>query len=155
MHVAAGNDFAADPTTVFSMLTDPEFHSTVATRIHALEHDFAFTGNRTENLRVVPTPEVAARFAGATMEIIEIVEWGEPAADGSRSGSLDVSVKGKPVTWQGSTTLAAGGRGSVLQYEGDFNVRIPIVGKMLEKQAVGALEAIIRAQQRVGDERLG
>lgn len=155
MHVAAGNDFAADPTTVFSMLTDAEFQAEVATRIKALSHSATVTGNRTENVRVVLTPEAAAKLAGRTLEIVEVVDWQEAAADGSRTGALNVSITGKPLTWLGTVTLAPGGRGAILTYEGEFKVNIPIVGKMLEGQAAEALEAIIRVQQRIGDKRLG
>ena len=155
MHVAAGNDFAADPKTVYSMLTDPDFQAEVASRIRAVSHAASVSGDRTENVRVVPTPEAAARFTGPTLEIVEVIDWQPAAADGSRTGALDVSITGNPVTWLGTATLAPGGRGSVLTYDGEFRVRIPIVGKMLEEQAAEALEAIIRVQQKVGDERLG
>lgn len=155
MHVAATNDFAADPTTVFAMLTDPQFQAAVAADIEALDHGLTVTGNRVENLRVVPTPESAAKFAGPKLEIVEVIDWSEPTADGARTGDLDVSVTGKPATWRGTAALAPGGRGTTVTYDGEFKVNIPIVGKLLEKQASEALSAIVRVQQRVGDKRLG
>ncbi|WP_169337888.1 DUF2505 domain-containing protein [Propionicicella superfundia] len=149
MDVVSNVDFPAQPARAFAMITDPVFHDQVAERTHARHHEFTLADGLSRVVRVLEAPSSIAKLVGPTLTIVELVEWGDPAADGSREGTFTVSVDGKPVTWRGATTLAPQGDGSVLTYAGELTVAIPFLGKALEKQAAEALEAMVEVQRDV------
>lgn len=108
------------------------------------------TGNWTSNVstaadrttitseRVLPTddlPDIARSFVGATLTVAETQVWGPPAADGSRTGDLQVQIKGAPMTLKGTVRLSPNGSGSVQEIDGNVKVSVPLIGGKLEKAA--------------------
>lgn len=154
MEIHATNDFAAPVPVVFAMLTDRVFLRAVCLATDPLEHDVAVDGLRTATRRVMPTPSVVARLAGPTMAVVDEITWDAAPLDGDRHGTAHISVEGLPAELVGTVTLAPGGRGSVLSYDGELTVKVPVLGPGLAKQAAPLLLEALEIQQRVGDEFL-
>jgi hypothetical protein len=153
MQIHASNDFAASPDQVFTMLTDPVFLRANALATEPLEHDASVDGLVTRTRRVLASPSVVARLTGPTMAIIDQVTW--DAVDGpQRHGTTMIEVEGMPAKLVGTVRLAPGGRGTVLDYDGELTVGVPIIGPSLAKQAAPLLLEALEIQQRVGDEYL-
>jgi len=154
MQIHAINDFAAPVETVFAMMTDRVFLRAVCLATDPVEHDVTVEGLQTSTRRVLPTPSVVKRFAGPTLTIVDHITWDAAAVDGIRNGKTLVSVEGMPAQVVGTVTLAPGGRGSLLTYEGELTIRVPVLGAGLARQAAPALLDALNVQQRVGDEFL-
>ncbi|MGV8909221.1 MAG: DUF2505 domain-containing protein [Propionicimonas sp.] len=154
MQIHAINDFAAPVEAVFAMLTDRTFLRAVCLATDPLQHDVTVVGLQTSTRRVMPTPSVVKRFAGPTLTIVDHISWDAAAVDGIRHGRTLVTVEGMPAEVVGTVTLAPGGRGSLLTYEGELTIRVPVLGPSLARQASPALLDALDVQQRVGDEFL-
>ena len=154
MEIHATNDFAAPATEVFAMMTDRVFLRAVCLATSPLEHEVVVDGLRTSTRRVMPTPSVVTRFVGPTMTVLDEITWEASANGEGRTGATLVTVEGMPVDLVGTVRLAPGGRGSLLTYTGELNVRIPVLGSSLAKQAAPALLEALEVQQRVGEEYL-
>ena len=94
-------------------------------------------------------PSAAARFVRGTVTFEVVESWGEPAEDGSRTGSLDVTVKGAPVRASGALSLAPGGEdGTATEtVDLDFSVNVPLVGRKIEEKAVGYVDRVLRDEE--------
>jgi len=154
MRIHATNDFAADVPTVFAMLTDPVFLRATCLASDPLDHSVAVEGTVTRTRRVMPTPSVVARLAGPTMAVVDQITWHPANGNGSRTGDALITVEGLPARLVGAVRLDAGGRGAVLDYDGELTVDVPLLGPSLAKQAAPLLIEALEIQQRVGDQIL-
>jgi hypothetical protein len=150
MKITSTLAFEATPDRVRNMLINPDFSAYIAEEIHAdsVQSTQSDQGLRTEF--VVASPDQAKRFLGKTMTIAETLTW--KATDGdTHTGTLDLGVKGVPGGAQGVISLSPTPQGSTLAYDADFSVRIPLVGKQVEKLARTHLTDIIHAAEKVGN----
>lgn len=154
MQLTAQQDFAAGPAEVAAMLTDRAFLEKVCVASEAIKHSVAVDGAHTTVSRTLKAPSAAAKFTGETITIVEDLRWSAAAHDGSRTATLNLNVPGLPVEMTGTVKLAAGGRGTRVDYAGDLVVNIPFVGKKLEQSAAPAVLDGITLQQRIGDDWL-
>lgn len=151
MQLTAQQDFAAPPSQVAAMFTDRAFLEKVCVASHAEAHSVSVDGDHTTVSRTLEAPSAAAKFTGRTITIVEDLVWSPAASDGSRTGALTLTVPGLPVEMNGTVRLAAGGKGTRVDYAGDLSVNIPFVGKKLEQSAAPAILDGIGLQQEVGD----
>lgn len=154
MDITSAADFAADPDAVFAMLTTRDYLDQVCVASHALRHEASVDGNRTRTSRTLPAPDAAAKFTGPELTVVEEINWGEAAGDGSRTGKLALTVPRQPVTMNGTVRLAPGGTGSTLTLDAVLKVNIPLLGKKLEQSAAPAVLAGFETQQKVGNDWL-
>ena len=154
MQIEAHNDFAADPAAVHAMLTDADFLSAVCVESGDLSHRVAAAPDHSAVERTMRTPSVVQRFLGDTLTLLQDIRWNAPAADGSRTGTLDLTVKGMPAKADVTIALRPGGRGTLIDFTGDFSIKVPFLGGKLEAQAAPALLEGFAVQQKVGDEWL-
>lgn len=154
MDISSRLEFAAAPGAVHQMMTTPAWLDDLVSRTDATEHTTTVAGDTTRVEMTVPAPAEVARFAGSGLRLVQEVQWGPAAADGSREGTLHVTSPGLPVDMTGHATLAPGGRGTVVEYTGQLTVNIPFVGKKVEQQAAPYVKDAIDAQQVAGDEWL-
>lgn len=154
MRIHATNDFAADVPTVFAMLTDRVFLRATCLASEPLDHSVDVEGTVTRTRRVMPTPSVVARFTGPTMAVVDQITWHPDGGSGSRTGDALITVEGLPARLVGSVRLGAGGRGAVLDYDGELTVDVPLIGPGLARQAAPLLLEALEIQQRVGDQFL-
>lgn len=154
MQIEARNDFAADPITTHAMLTDPAFLSAVCISSGDLSHRVDAVADHSAVERRLPAPSSVRKFLGETLTLVQDIHWHAPSANGARTGTLDLTVKGMPAKADVAIDLRPGGRGTVVDFTGDFAIRVPFVGSKLEAQAAPALLEGFAVQQRVGDEWL-
>jgi hypothetical protein len=154
MQLTAQQDFAAQPSQVAAMLTDRAFLEKVCLASEAEKHSVTVDGSHTTVSRTLPAPSSISKFTGSTITILEDLVWSESASDGSRTAKFTLTVPGLPVEMLGSARIAAGGRGTRVDYSGDLSVNIPFVGRKLEQSAAPAVLDGIGLQQRVGNDWL-
>ena len=154
MEISSHLDFAAPPAEVYTMLTDKRYLEEVCVASGSISHHVSVTGSTTQTSRTLPAPESAARFTGPQLTVNDEIVWEEPSSDGSRSGTVTMTVLGQPVTFKGGIRLAPGGRGSEVDVQGNLKVAIPLLGRKLEESAAPAVMAGYRKQQEVGDKWL-
>lgn len=151
MDISSHLDFAAPPAEVYAMMTDQRYLEEVCEASDSISYNVTTAGSTTQTSRTMPAPESAARFTGPRLTVNDEIVWGELAPDGSRSGTVTMTVLGQPVTFKGGIRLSLGGRGSVVDVRGDLKVAIPLLGRKLEEAAAPAVMAAYRTQQEVGD----
>jgi hypothetical protein len=151
-------DYAADPDTVFAMLCDKTWREEVCRRTYATEHSVSVEQRGDEVVvstsRVLPAPDAAKKFVGATLTIEQTETWGAAGPDGSRRADLVIAIKGQPAGLNGSITLMPGGTGSLQTFAGDVKVRIPFIGAKFEPTIADALRAGLKREGEAGREYL-
>jgi hypothetical protein len=153
MQIHASNDFAASTDVVFTMLTDRVFLRAVCLASEPLEHEVSVDGLTTRTRRVMPSPSAVAALAGPRLAIVDQITWA-PDTGKMRQGTALINVEGLPAKLVGTVRLAPGGRGTILDYEGELTVSVPLIGPGLAKQAAPVLLEALEIQQRVGDQFL-
>src|SRR5690349_15420226 len=107
------------------MMTDRDFLEQVCEASEASAYDVDVTaasaaGAKTKTNRTLKAPASAAKFTGPDLPVAEEVTWGPDQGDGSRSGSLKLSIPGQPVTMNGSLALGPGGPGTRVVLTGEL-----------------------------------
>jgi hypothetical protein len=163
--------YAADPMTVFGMLTDQEFQERKLTGTGAVSHQVSVHptpdgGAVVSSSRALPTDQVPDAFralVGERLTIRQTETWGPADASGARTGTLEVSVAGTPVRLTASLSLSLSGSdggsppsgatspaGCLERVDGELKARVPLVGARIEKAAEPAVRAAIQAEERIG-----
>ena len=150
MDITTRLEFAATPPEVYAMLTDARYLDEVCRATESSNHDVEVAGSTTRTTRSFPAPDAVARFVGGTLTVTEETVWGNAAADGARSGDLQMTVQGQPVTLKGRLALTPTGPGTVVELSGNLKVAIPLLGKKLEQSSAPAVLAGFQKQQEVG-----
>ena len=98
-------------------------------------------------------PSLVAPLIGDTLVITERRTWQSPTDSGEISGTLEMHVKGQPVSMNGSIRVSPTATGCVARINGEIRARLPLIGGMVEnivleqlKRGV-ALEAEVLAEQ--------
>ena len=155
---SARTTYDAAPAEVAAMMSDREFveHKVAASRptSSTTDVDVAADGGFTVTTqRALPTdqlPSAVQSLIGRTIEIRLVERWGAAAEDGSRRGTIDLQVVGKPATATGTTSMVPDGAGTVLVYEGTVEAKVPLVGRKIEEQAVQQVQNVLELERRVG-----
>ena len=133
MHLSYRHTYDASTDAVVALMANPDFLSDVAEHSGATSHDVRVVGATTQMEMALEAPADVARFVGKTIHVTQALAWGPPGADGVRHGTVDIAVAGMPIKISASAVLVpTGPDSSVGTYEGDLNVRIPLVGKKVE-----------------------
>lgn len=101
--------------------------------------------------RSAPTdrvPDFAKKFVGSSLAFTQVDEFGAPEADGSRTASTRISVKGAPLSVSGRQSLRPVDGGSQLELSGDIASSIPFVGGKLAKFAEPLVGKALSRQAR-------
>ena len=150
MELTASHVFAATPEAVHAMMTDHSFLTHAATASGAQSRGVHATPTRTETTLLVSAPPEVRAFVGAHLTLRQTMEWGPAAPDGSRHGSLVIDVADTPVTVRATTRLQPTASGARLDYAGHLNVDVPVLGRVIERQAAAPILAALDSQQRIG-----
>jgi len=151
MQITAEAAFAADPETVFAMLTNKDYLERLVAAAHPISSSVEVDGDTTSTTRVLPSPSDAARFTGPELTVIEKLVWGAAEADGSRTAEVSMVVPKQPVTMKGVVRLVPGGPGSQVSLTGELKVNVPLLGRKLEQSAAPAVLAAFNDHQAVGN----
>jgi Protein of unknown function (DUF2505) len=158
VRVTADLRYDADPATVFDMLSDHAFQDRKLGQTGALSWEVQVQpqngGAVIVSRRALPTDQVPDAFkamVGAQITIAQTETWGAAAADGSRTGTMDLEVVGAPIRMQAKLSLSATAEGGSLErVDGELKARVPLIGGRIERAAEPAVRAAIDAEQRIG-----
>jgi hypothetical protein len=134
---------------VLSLVLDPAFITERSTA--AGETDIRATVRRDGDRTVVVNqrnvrrelPSFAAKLFSPVNEVTQTETWN--IGGEVKTGTLQISVKGAPITIGGSFDLRPQGTGSTYRVTYDITVRIPLIGGKLEKFS---LDQSIAGQQK-------
>jgi len=169
MRLTARLDYPdADPATVFAMLCDPAFLARTCEATGALSHEVDVSdgaGGATvlTTVRVLPTdrvPDLVRSLVGQRLTVRRVDTWRAAAADGSRSGRIEVAIVGTPVSMTGTLALTtagsdsagsgSAGAGTHESVDGELTASVPLIGGRIAKAAEPAVRAAIEVEQRTG-----
>ncbi|WP_136313452.1 MULTISPECIES: DUF2505 domain-containing protein [Actinomyces] len=150
--------YPAAPARVAAMLADPAYQrgrferfnlEGMSTDVTARGHGFVATVSGS----VPPSrlPSAAARFVRSAVSFGLTESWGEPSADGSRTGTLDIAVKGAPVKAGAAMSMQPGeGESTQITIDLDLSVSVPLVGRSVEEKALARTDRIVADERRRG-----
>ncbi|MBB5748109.1 DUF2505 domain-containing protein [Micrococcus sp. TA1] len=151
---------AHPPADVFTALASEEFNRKVTEglggQLVAFERQGEPTGPVSVTmLRSVPVhrlPETVQKFAGKflgdKLSVEQQENWSAPAADGSRTGQLLLSVTAVKVTATAEQRLVPTETGTDVQVDGYVECRIPLVGGKLAEAAEPRVGKVLARQSR-------
>ena len=93
-------------------------------------------------------PDFVRSMVGATITVTEVDDWGAARPDGSRAGTITVSISGAPLRLTGTLALHPASSGATADIEADLKASIPFLGGRLESAAAPAILAAVRAEER-------
>lgn len=155
----------ADPQRTFAMLCDPTYQTERAVRTGATDQSVSVEPGPGEGTTTVTTrrqlasaglPDLARRFLGPQLGIVETVRWGAADAEGQREGSVAVEVPGAPVTFAGRMQLRHGSRPGTTEQllDGDLKAAIPLLGGKVEQLVADQLRAATPVEEQLSAEWL-
>lgn len=162
MKISRTAHYPADPAAVFAVVADEDFQSAKCVETGARSHTVSVVdeGERTviTTERTLPSdgiPEVVKSLVGDTITVVEKQDWGPPNEDGSRAGTVTISVAGAPMAMHGDLALRTDEHSCLETIDIDLKAPVPLIGGKIEKAAAPAIEAAISAEIRLIHERLG
>ena len=154
MHFSAQHTYDASPDRVFAMLTDADFLGSMMTSPSIKSHQVSVDGTHTVIAADAPAPSQIKRFTGDTLTITLDIDWCTVTPEGGRTGPITVVVAKLPAKLSGTATVAPQGSGTTVTYEGEFSIRIPLVGGKLEGMAAPYITKVFDAQHLAGQDWL-
>ncbi|WP_270886517.1 DUF2505 domain-containing protein [Pedococcus sp. 5OH_020] len=150
MKIATTMEYDATPQEVFAVLSDKAFQEAKCAATAAVKYTAEVSSTadvttiRTE--RVLPAdalPDFAKNMVGQTLKVLETQTWGPAATDGSRTGKVEMSVAGVPVSLAGTLSLAPGASGTVETLDSELKAKVPLIGGKIEKAAAPPIQEAI------------
>ncbi len=135
MHLTSRHELPADPDVAYAMLTDPAFLEQAAIASGATDIRVAASDARTAVQATIEAPAQARAFLGPQLSFTQQVTWGARTPDGGRTGQVSIDILRAPASAAGAVTLAPTAAGSVLNWEGELTVSVPLLGATIERQA--------------------
>ena len=131
MRLSASHVYSAAPHVIFGVLNDPEFRKYAAKFMGAEEADAV--GDRLV-ARMEAPPEIRG-LSGPELTLEQVISWRPENPDGSHTGDLSVTLVGVPITLSGMVHLGPDPAGTRVEYSGDLNGQIPIMGRFIAQKA--------------------
>jgi hypothetical protein len=150
----------ATPDQVFSIIRDDDFRAEVCEKVHAIAYEVTVDDQedevRVQIDRTMPAemPDFVKRLTGETVEVRQTEVWGPAAADGSRSGTVRLTIKGQPASMDGTMAINPTPSGAELVVDGDVKVKIPLVGRKIEPEVAKAIVAALQVESAAGRARV-
>ncbi|WP_262850868.1 DUF2505 domain-containing protein [Mumia quercus] len=149
----------ATPDQVFGIISDDDFRAEVCEKMYATAYEVTVeedgTGVRIQIDRTMPAemPDFVKKLTGDTVDVRQVELWGPSAADGSRTGTVKLTIKGQPASMDGTLAIIPTASGSQLVVDGDLKVKIPLIGRKIEPEVAKAVVAAIRVESEAGRAR--
>jgi len=147
-------ELAGTVDEVHALLTDRAFQeakcaATTDNGVFSVDVSGAGEGQRVHTERQLPSdglPDIARSFVGEHLTIIEVLDWGGPGPDGSRTSAVDIHVKGAPLTVKGTVRLEPHRGGTVEVIDAELKANVPLIGGKLERAAADPINAAIQIE---------
>ncbi len=158
MQITTRHSYAAAPEAVVAMMADEVWLTEVARQAGAERWEVSVTESGSFVHAELPAPDKARRFTGASLAIDLTIVWQPADPDGSHHGRITVQIPGMPASMAGTgmMTPAAGltTPRTEVDYEAEFSINVPIIGRSLESAAAPYVRRVINSQQSVGNDYL-
>ncbi|HNA98015.1 MAG TPA: DUF2505 domain-containing protein [Marmoricola sp.] len=151
--------FTASPEQVFTVLTQEPFRHDLARAADMHRWEISVEES-TNGILVANTvwyrstsdrlPAAAQKVVGSEVAIHQVETWTSP-----NGGTIEMHMPGKPGHIKGDFVLDYDGTNTTQTVDADISVRIPLLGKTLEKLLAGEFSDTLDIQARLGNERLG
>ena len=159
MKVTSTHTYAAPSDVVFTMLTDPDVLTAKYTAlghrdISITEHSVDDGAVTVRSRRSVPmdVPGFAKRFLSPMNTAEQHDHWDPPAADGSRSGTWEVTSRGVPISAGGTLRITPGKkRTTVVEVTAEISCSVPLVGGKLASLVSGNVKQTLAAEEEFND----
>lgn len=155
MKITTQLKYDAPPDQVATMTADEAFQSRVceATGAQSFEVSVEKSAQRVRitTTRSMPTdrlPDFARSLLSAGLHIREVEEWGPAAADGSRDGTIEVTIVGAPVSLSGALSLRPDGAGARGDVDAELTARVPFVGGRIEEAVAPAVVSALHVEEK-------
>lgn len=155
MHVSIEHRYNADIDQVVAMMRDPDYLRDVVIEAGATPSGVSIDGDRMSIEAAMPAPSKAQKFVGSTMTIRLHVSWALPNGAASTTGRLDVEACSMPASMKGTGVMrCVGPHETQVNYDADFSISVPLIGRSLEQAAAPYIRRVIDTQQIVGSRYL-
>jgi len=150
----------ADVEAVYALISDKEFRTESCANQGATDYSVTVEpsgdGATVTVLRTqaADMPDFVKKLTGSTVKVKQTEVWSGPAADGSRTADVKVSIIGQPAEMVGTASLSPSSSGSAFVLEGDVKVSIPFIGKKIEPEVAKAIISSLREEVEFGTARL-
>lgn len=153
--------FAADPTTVYAMVSDQAYVQEKNERTGGQNVEAAVTDNGSEGCTIVVSrdlpaeiPSFAKKFVGEKISTTQTDNWGPASSEGNYSAKFHVDFGQAPMVIDGIMSITADGDGAVLRVDAEVKASVPFVGGKLEGVAAEQFDRAVRKEQEIGSEWL-
>ena len=157
MELKLSASYDATPEEVFAIVTDTTFREQACEKTKALSYDVKVSesGGDTivrvsREMEATDIPDMARKFVGQTLTVVQTETWHPAAADGSRRADVAGEIANTPVTLKGTASITAAGAQAVQAIDLDVKVAVPLIGKKMEPFVVDAIRAGLQKEHDLG-----
>jgi hypothetical protein len=133
------------------MLVAPDFEDLIAQELGATEHSTITSSDRIATTFLLPVSNPAmSALVGNQMRLVADFVWNEPLVGDHRRGLLVMTVERLPVKLTGQVELSRPGQVTEVSYDCDLEVKIPFLGRRIERAAAETVAQVVNSGQRLG-----
>ena len=150
----------ADVEAVYAIITDQPFraesceHQGSSDATVSVEQSGDGATVTVTRSQAADMPDFVKKLTGDTVKVKQTEVWGGPAADGTRTADVKVSIIGQPAEMTGVAVLKPGSGGTDFTLEGEVKVSIPFIGKKIEPEVAKAIIGSLREEVAYGMTKL-
>ncbi len=155
MELKLSASYDATPEEVFAIVTDATFREQACEKTKALSYDVQVTESGGDTIvrvsREMPAndvPDIARKFVGQTLTMVQTETWHAAAADGSRRADVVGEISNTPVTLKGTASISGDGQ-AVQAIDLDVKVAVPLIGKKMEPFVVDAIRSGLQKEHEL------
>jgi hypothetical protein len=159
MELKLSASYDATPEEVFAIVTDKTFREQACEKTKALSYDVnvSQSGGDTvvrvsREMEAKDIPDMAKKFVGQTLTVVQTETWHPAAADGSRKADVSGEIANTPVTLKGTASIAPNGAQTVQAIDLDVKVAVPLIGRKMEPFVVDAIRNGLQKEHDLGRE---
>ena len=159
MELKLSASYDATPEEVFAIVTDTTFREQACQKTKALSYDVQVSESGGDTVvrvrREMPAnniPDMARKFVGPTLTIVQTETWHAAAADGSRRADVVGEIANTPVSLKGTASITADGAKAVQAIDLDVKVAVPFIGKKMEPVVVDAIRSGLQKEHDLARE---
>jgi hypothetical protein len=159
MELKLSASYDATPEEVFAIVTDTTFREQACEKTKALSYDVQVSTSGADTIvrvsrkmEAVDIPDMARKFVGDTLTVVQTETWHAAAADGSRTADVSGEISNTPVTLKGTASISRDGAQTVQAIDLDVKVAVPLIGKKMEPIVVDAIRAGMVKEYDLGRE---
>jgi hypothetical protein len=158
MELKLSASYDATPEEVFAMVSDTTFREQACEKTKALSYDVKVSESGGDTIVRVQremqadnVPDIARKFVGQTLTLVQTETWHPANADGSRDADVLGEVSGTPVTLKGKERITAEGDSRAVQSINlDVKVALPLIGRKIEPFVVDAIRVGLQKEHDLG-----